>query len=107
SNNDPFYAAILGYVCAKCGSPEEARRILDELVARSTEAYVPPTLLAYVYAGLGETDRMFDWLERAYQEHDLSLVYTLPDPLLAPMRSDPRFADLVRRVGLPIGKDNP
>ena len=44
---------------------------------------------------------MFDWLERAYQERDVLLSRTLPDPLLAPMRADPRFADLVRRVGLP------
>jgi hypothetical protein len=44
---------------------------------------------------------MFEWLERAYQEHDLTLVFTLPDPILAEFRGDPRFADLLRRVGLP------
>jgi TolB-like protein/Flp pilus assembly protein TadD len=101
SNNEPLYADTLGYVCAKAGQPEEAWRILDELVAQSKEAYVAPTHVALVYAGLDERDRMFDWLERAYQERDVFLVYTLPDPLLAPMRREPRFADLVRRVGLP------
>jgi serine/threonine-protein kinase len=88
-------------VCAKAGQPEEARRILDELAARSTEAYVAPTHFALVHAGLDERNPMFEWLEKAYQERDLFLPYTLSDPLLAPMRSDPRFADLVRRVGLP------
>ena len=107
SNDGPRYAATLGYVCAKAGQPEEARRILDELTARSTQAYVAPTHFALVYAGLGEADRMFDWLEKAYQEHDVLLLFTLIDPALAPMRADPRFADLLRRVGLPTGKDNP
>jgi TolB-like protein/tetratricopeptide (TPR) repeat protein len=101
SNNDPFYAAVLGYMCAKAGQPEEARRILDELTARSTDAYVAPNNFALIYAGLDERDRMFEWLERAYKERGMLLLSTLIDPLLAPMRSDPRFADLLRRVGLP------
>ncbi|MEK7731576.1 MAG: tetratricopeptide repeat protein, partial [Planctomycetota bacterium] len=99
SNNKP--SATLGYMCAKAGQPEEARKILDELAARSTDAYVAPTHFALVHAGLDERDRMFEWLERAYQERDVLLPLTLIDPLLAPMRSDPRFADLLRRVGLP------
>ncbi len=101
SNNDPFYAAYLSYMCAKGGQPEEARKILDELSARSTEEYVAPTHFALVHAGLDERDRMFEWLERAYQGRDVLLLRMLTDPLLAPLRSDPRFADLVRRVGLP------
>ncbi|MEK7732084.1 MAG: tetratricopeptide repeat protein, partial [Planctomycetota bacterium] len=101
SNNDSRFVATLGYVCAKAGQPEEARRILDEFAARSTDAYVAPTHFAQVHAGLDERDRMFDWLERACQERDLLLIFTLLDPLLAPMRTDPRFADLLRRVGLP------
>ena len=101
SNNDPRCASTLGYVYAKSGQPEEARRILDEITTRSKEVYVPPTHLAFVHAGLEERDRMFVWLERAYQEHDVRLLDTLIDPLLADMRSDPRFVDLVRRVGIP------
>jgi TolB-like protein/Flp pilus assembly protein TadD len=99
SNNKP--SALLGYMCAKAGQPEEARSILDGLAARSTEAYVAPTDLALVHAGLDERDRMFEWLEKAYQERDVTLPYMLTDPLLADMRPDPRFVDLVRRVGLP------
>ena len=101
SNNNSRFVATLGYVCAKADQPEEARSILDEFAARSADAYVAPTHFALVYAGLDERDRMFDWLERAYQERDVLLTSTLTDPLLAPMRTDPRFADLVRRVGLP------
>jgi TolB-like protein/Flp pilus assembly protein TadD len=100
-NDDARNVAILGYICAKAGQPEEARGILDQLTLRWTESYVAPTHFALVYAGLGERERMFEWLERAYQEHDLTLVFTLPDPILAEFRGDPRFADLLRRVGLP------
>jgi TolB-like protein/Tfp pilus assembly protein PilF len=107
SNNESHYAASLGYVCGKAGLPDEARRILDELLARSKEAYVAPSSLARIYAGLGETDRMFEWWERGYQERDVTLVYQLPHPLFAFARSDPRFDDLIRRVGLPMPKPVP
>ena len=50
---------------------------------------------------------MFEWLEKAYQDRDVVLPAMLTDPFLAPMRTDPRFADLLRRVGLPTGKDHP
>jgi len=99
SNNNP--SALLGYMCAKAGQPEEARRILDELTDRSKEAYVWPADIALVHAGLDEKDKMFEWLERAYQDRSVGLLFMLIDPLLAEYRSDPRFADLVRRVGLP------
>jgi tetratricopeptide (TPR) repeat protein len=105
SNNDPSFAAILGYVCAKAGQPEEARRILDELTARSKDADVAPIAFALVHAGLDDRDRMFEWLERAYQDRGILLLLTLTDPLLADMRSDPRFADLLRRVGLPAKEE--
>jgi len=104
SRNDPYYADVLGYVCAKAGQPEEAQRILNEFATRSTEAYVAPTHFALVHAGLDERDRMFDWVERACHERDVLLLETLTDPLLAPMRTDPRFADLLRRVGLPASE---
>ena len=99
SNNKP--SPMLGFMCAKAGQVEEARRILDEFAAPSTEEYVAPTNFALVYAGLDERDPMFDWLEKAYQERDVGLPGMLTDPLLAEMRTDPRFADLLRRVGLP------
>ncbi|MBI1825172.1 MAG: protein kinase [Planctomycetes bacterium] len=101
SNNDPHCASTLGYLYAKSGQTQEARKILDEITARSKGAYVAPTYLAVLHAGLEDSDQMFEWLERAYQEHDVRLLDTLIDPLLADMRSDQRLADLVRRLGLP------
>ncbi len=101
SNNDPLYVATLGFMCAKGGQPEEAREILDQLVTQSTKAYVAPSCVAVVYAGLDERDRMIEWFERAFQDRDAMFVQLLTDPLLSDLRSDPRFADLVRRLGLP------
>lgn len=52
---------------------------------------------------LGQTDRAFDWLEQGYREHDLSLTLLNAQPWLEPLNGDPRFKDLVRRIGIPNG----
>jgi hypothetical protein len=56
---------------------------------------------AVIYLGLGEKDQAFAWLEKAYEERSFLLAYLKVDPIWDPLRSDPRFADLVRRIGLP------
>ena len=62
---------------------------------------IPAVSLRAVYAGLGEKDQAFAWLEKAYEERTSRLSYLKVEPLWDPLRSDPRFADLVRRIGLP------
>jgi len=104
SHNVPMFAAVLGYLLARTGRPDEAREILDELTALANETYVAPVHLALVHAGLDERDRMFEWFNKACQERDVLLPLTLIDPFLASMRTDPRFADLLRRIGLPAMK---
>jgi len=87
-----------GYAAAGYrGAVQNEIRILEE---RSKRKYVSPILIADSYVRLGEKDRAFVWLERAYREHSSNLGY-LKDPLYDPLRSDPRFQDLLRRVGLP------
>ena len=100
-SDSPYFDALLGYMSAKAGRPEEARKVLNELTARSTQQHIAPTSFALVYAALGNGDQVFDWLEKAFLDHDVFLLYALVDPLMADFRNDPRFADLVRRVGLP------
>jgi hypothetical protein len=56
--------------------------------------------IALIYTGLGDKQEAFKWLEDAYKAHDVGLVYLKIDPCLDPLRSDPRFDDLMRRVGL-------
>jgi tetratricopeptide (TPR) repeat protein len=90
----------LGAAYAKAGEREKAQAILNEL--RRSTGYVSPGELAALYAALGEQEQAFASLERAYAAHDLQLQYLGVDPMLDPLRSDPRFQDLVRRIGLPL-----
>ena len=93
--------ALLGYAHARLGERNQALRMLEQLEAASKERYTPAFCFAVVYAGLGEKDQAFTWLEKAYEERTSRLGYLKVEPLWDPLRSDPRFADLVRRIGLP------
>ncbi len=68
---------------------------------KTTKEYVSPAELAILYVGLGDKEAAFGSLERAYAAHDLQLQYLKVDSGFDPLRTDPRFQDLVRRVGLP------
>jgi TolB-like protein/Tfp pilus assembly protein PilF len=93
--------ALLGYAHARLGERSEALRILEQLEAASKERYTPAVSFAVVYAGLGEKDQAFAWLEKAYGQRTSRLGYLKVEPLWDPLRTDLRFADLVRRIGLP------
>jgi hypothetical protein len=71
--------------------------------ARFEQSYVPAYYIAQVHTGLGDRERAFAWLERAYADRDSLLVYVNVDPHLDSLRSDPRFVDLSRRIGLADG----
>jgi predicted Zn-dependent protease len=84
------------------GRRAEAEKILRNLEQKSKSAYVSPYMIATVYAGLGEKDKAFEFLERAYQERSLDISWHLrADLRIDNLRSDPRFETLLRRVGLP------
>lgn len=74
--------------------------MLARLNELSKDKYVSPYGVAMVYLGLGENDQAFEWLNRAYEEHAEWVIYLTIDPRLDPLRSDERFKELVRRVGL-------
>jgi len=108
SNRWPWMVAALAVGYAEAGRAEEARRLLEELLARASREYVRALYLAGVCAALGETDEAFDWLEKAYEERDVSLPMLregshLPTTSLialpVPLRSDPRYQALLRRTG--------
>ncbi len=86
---------------ASAGRSEEAQEILHDVLTTAKGGYVPSGDVAAVYAALGEKERAFEWLERAYEERSIGMAYLVTDPRFDPLRSDPRFADLLRRVGLP------
>ena len=92
----------LGHAYALSGNRIEAQRVLDHLKELSVHSYVAPYDFAVIYAGLGEKDQAVAWLNRAYAERSYYMpVYLTTDARLDGLRSDPRFADLLRRVGLP------
>jgi hypothetical protein len=82
------------------GNRGKALSALDDLAMLSRQRYVSPLDVALVYTGLDERDCAFEWLEKAYQERTMR-IQELPDPVFDSLRADRRFADLVRRVGLP------
>jgi serine/threonine-protein kinase len=100
-SNDVTGTASLGHVYALSGKKSDARTVIEELKQLSGHQYVPATSIALVYAGLGEKDQAFAWLEKGYEEHAFQMQWLKVDPRWDNLRSDPRFADLVRRVGLP------
>ena len=90
--------AQLGHAFAMSGQKNEALKIIAELEEKGP--YVSPYHVSAIYAGLGDKDRTFLWLEKAYGERSDWLVNLTNDQRFDDLRSDPRFADLVRRVGL-------
>ena len=92
--------AGLAHIYAASGRETEARKILAELQKLSEHSYVQATDLALVYAGLGDKDKAFAWLDKAYEERSFSLINLKVEPRFDSLHSDPRFADLLRRIGL-------
>jgi TolB-like protein len=99
---DLWALAMLGHTYARTGQPERARSVLSELRLRQGRGErVSPAGLAVVHGALGEADAAFPWLQRAYQERDDVLLWLKVHPVFDPLRADPRFPALQRRVGLP------
>ena len=100
SERNPAVIGVLLRAYAHAGRRTEALRLLDELKRRQQTGYVPAAAFVNAYLGLGDNEQAFAWLERAYQEHSQILQYIKVHPFFDPLRGDPRFEDLVRRVGL-------
>jgi serine/threonine-protein kinase len=94
-------ALVLAYVYAVSGEPVEARKILEDFNTFSKTSYVDAFWVARVYAGLGQKDKALEYLERAYREHSGTMWALKMDPQCDPLRSDPRFQDLLRRMNFP------
>ena len=93
--------AYLAYAYSLAGKKNDAQNLLAKLQEISKQRYLPPDLVAAVYSGLGQKQEAFEWLEKAYQVHARDLLELKYDPHFANLRSDPRFIELVRRIGLP------
>jgi serine/threonine protein kinase/tetratricopeptide (TPR) repeat protein len=100
-NDSPLIQAILGYTYAAAGKRSEAHKIAEELAAKRAERYVCPYEIGTIHLGLGEKDEAFRWYERAYDERSACIPLLKFDPRLDPIRTDPRYQDLIRRIGFP------
>jgi TolB-like protein/Tfp pilus assembly protein PilF len=96
----PGALGVLGMCYGFAGRTAKANKILDELLELNRRRYVTPAALATVYVGLGNKDQAFFWLEKAYQERSNYMAYLKVFPFVDSLRSDPRFDDLLRRMGL-------
>ena len=94
SQSEAYHA----YALARWGKQAEARALLDKLLKLSTERYVPPYNFALVYNGLGESDKALDYLEKAFAEKNVLMVFLKVDPKWNNLRNEPRFIDLMRRI---------
>jgi len=101
SAENQLIASGLGWVYAIAGRRKDAVRIIDDFNTLSSGAHVDPYLVAVIYAGLRDKDRAFELLEKSYREHGGIMVYLTEDPFWEDLRSDPRYADLLRRIRLP------
>ena len=98
---NPVALTGLGYGYAVTGRRAEAQKVLDKLNELSKHEYVSPVWRAKIYAGLEEKDRAFEWLEKAYEDRSIvSVGFMKPNPMFDPLRSDPRYANLLRRTNL-------
>lgn len=101
SGESPDEPASLAYAYAKSGNRNEALKILQNLIKRAQTNYISPVTIAFIYIGLGDDDRAFEWLEKAYRERDSLLTLLKVEPLFDNLRTDPRFLQLIQKVGLP------
>ncbi|HUJ31372.1 MAG TPA: tetratricopeptide repeat protein [Candidatus Acidoferrum sp.] len=101
SGDLPFCVMAVGHAYAVAGQRGNAMKALASLhAAASNGHYVPAIYFTAIYAGLGDRDQAMKWLDEAYQERTEYLIYLKVEPMADPLRSDPRFKDLVHRMGL-------
>jgi len=98
---NPALAAELARACAAAGKRTEALKVISQLKELSKQRYVSPYLMAQIHAALGDIDQACAWLEKAYEERSGELCTLKVDPRNDPLRSAPRFQDLLRRMNFP------
>ena len=98
AGDEPLWNEGLAYIYAKSGQREEALKILNKLNDEAKQRFVPASNLIWAYIGLGDVDRAIYWLERAHAAHEDTIVVLQVQPELDPLRSDPRFQELLRRM---------
>ena len=103
ANDHRVYGRVglsLGWAYAMSGDRERAKEILSDLKEKAKSEYVSPVEIGRVYLGLDEVDNAFTWFTRSVEDHDIGMGLFIRDPIFDPIRSDPRFIALMRKMGL-------
>lgn len=100
--DDPAILALMGHEYAVSGDTAQALQVISHLQQLATRMYVPSIYVALVYTGLHDLNHAFQWLDKALNERCEYLVYMASEPLADPLRKDPRFPQLLKRLGLPV-----
>ena len=98
-NSIPEVVAALGHGYARSGRKAEALKIVRELQERSKKEFVPSYTISTIYIGLGMKEEALQYLEKSYEEGSYYMIHLKVEPMLDSLRSDSRFADIMRRVG--------
>lgn len=99
--SNPWFWAELAYVHGRSGDRKQAERALQKLLAFDRSPSIDPSPFVWAYTGMGNTEQALAWLEKAYQQHSNTMTRIKVDPAFDSLRGDPRFQDLLHRVGLP------
>ena len=99
-SGSPLMLALLGHAYAVSGKRAEAQRVLDDLQELQSQRYVSPYTVAAIYAGLGNHEQAFKWLDKAVDERDIWLMNLKVDPVFAKLRQNRRFTDLLAQIRL-------
>jgi DNA-binding winged helix-turn-helix (wHTH) protein/TolB-like protein/Flp pilus assembly protein TadD len=101
SPDDPAILSTLGYAYARDGRNDDALTILNRILETRKHRYFSPFMIALLFTALDKKDEALDWLNNAYDERDPQLIWVHLEPQLDPLHSDPRFAELLQRMGIP------
>jgi len=104
TQNDLPTLAHVGWIYAKAGKPDKAKKILENLFELSNEKIVDPIRFAFIYAGLGDKEEAFNWLSKGVEERSGHSIYLkgYADWIFKDIRSDPRYDELLRKIGFKV-----
>ena len=99
-DDSPLIRGVLAWALARASQRTEAQNVIDELILASKSKFVSQSSIAMGYVGLGDKEKAFEWLNKSLESHDESVIWIYKHPMFAPLRDDPRFAELLKRVNL-------
>jgi tetratricopeptide (TPR) repeat protein len=96
----PHILSALGLAHSLSGNREKAEKVLKELIAMSDKGIIPLFIIPWIFFAVDEKDKAFEWMERAFEENDPLLMWIKSDPIIKPLKGDPRYDIILEKLGL-------